>query len=95
MRSHLDFKELLLHELDPTRPLPPPIPFVHVVGPTDSRLHIIQDASGGYAFYKLRGDRAYLIKASTPKSPDIRAHMAMFNKYREWFDANVPKEPAR
>lgn len=91
MRSHLDFKDLLLRELDPTRPAPSPTPFVHVVGPTDTHLQFVVDSSGGFLEYKTRDDKAYVISQTTLHAPNAKAHLAMFQAYQRWFAGMVPK----
>jgi hypothetical protein len=85
MYTHLDFQELLMRELDRARPLPPPVPFVQVVGPTDSHLRIVVDSSGGVLGLTERGGRSYVAFSSPMRALNPAAHQLMFEEYRRSF----------
>jgi hypothetical protein len=89
MYTHLDFQELLLRELDPSRPLPPTVPFVQVVGPTDSHLRIVVDSSGGVLGLTERGGQSYVAFSGPARTPDPARHQRMFEDYRRWFVGRV------
>ena len=79
------FGPVLLRELDRARPLPPPVPFVQVVGPTDSHLRIVVDSSGGVLGLTERGGRSYVAFSSPMRALNPAAHQLMFEEYRRSF----------
>lgn len=92
MYTHLDFQELLLRELEPGRALPPPVPFVQVVGPTDSHLRIVVDSSGGVLGLTERGGQSYVAFSSPTHAPDAPLHQRMFEQYRRWWEGTVSRQ---
>jgi hypothetical protein len=61
--SHLDFKDLLLHELAPESPTPAENPFVMIVGPTGTSFITVLTRSGQFMLLKRRNDEHYLLRA--------------------------------
>lgn len=83
--SHIDFKDLLLHELDPGLSLPASNPFVHVVGPTGTALRAVIDASGGFLAYKARGFANYALAERRMDQAASAAQLKLFDDYRRHF----------
>ncbi len=91
MYTHLDFKDLLLRELDPRRPKVRPEPFVQIVGPTSTMLRVVIDSAGGFLGYKERDGVTYLDRASGAPAPDLSAHHRLFEDYRTYFDTTLQR----
>lgn len=88
--SHLDFRELLLRELDPRRRAVPGAPFVEIVGPTSSELRAVVDSSGGFIVYKQRGADTYLMHQEGARPPNLAQHVRLFEEYQKWFEGLKP-----
>ena len=91
MYTHLDFKDLLLRELDPRRSMPAPTPFVQVVGPTNSLTRVVVDSAGGLVQFKERNGKTFVTFASPGQPPDASLHLQMYHAYRQWWEQMVPR----
>ena len=88
--SHLDFKELLLRELDPRRRKPPGEPFVEIIAPTESNTRAVVDSAGGWLVYMQRGPDTYLLKQGGARPPALAPHVRLYDEYRKWFERTNP-----
>lgn len=61
--SHLDFKDLLMHQLLPSKPHPPESPLVLVIGPTGTSFLTVLTQSGQFMLLKAREGERYLMHA--------------------------------
>ena len=62
--SHLDFKDLLMHELLPAAPAPPESSFVLVIGPTGTSFLTVLTQPGQMLLMKAREDERFLVHAA-------------------------------
>jgi hypothetical protein len=92
MYTHLDFKNLLLRELDPRRAMPAPTPFVQVVGPTNSLTRVVVDSAGGLVQFKERSGTTFVTFASAGRPPEASVHLRMYEDYRRWWEQMVPRK---
>ncbi len=93
--SHLDFKDLLLHELVPGSPEVPDNPFVFVVGPTGTSFRSVVTRDGGFLVFKERDDARYVWHESgpiaTPGQASPSAYLKLFETYRSAFERGARK----
>jgi hypothetical protein len=94
MYTHLDFEQLLFRELEPSRPAVPTTPFVHIVGPTNSQLRAVMDATGNFFVYRQRGEQSFVTYASGKGPTKAATHLRMFEAYRRWFNGAITPVPA-
>ncbi len=93
--SHLDFKDLLLHELVPGSPDVPDNPFVFVVGPTGTSFRSVVTREGGFLLFKERGEARYLLRHEEPKAsapgslPTPSAYLKLYDSYRDSFESSA------
>jgi hypothetical protein len=74
--SHLDFKDLLFHQLTPGSPAPPASPFVMTIGPTGtSFLSVLTDA-GQFMLLKAREGQRFLVHAEGLADPREQTRQA-------------------
>ncbi len=92
MYTHMDFQALLFRELDPRRPMPAPVPFVQVVGPTNSLLRVVIDSAGGLVQFKQRGAKSFVTYSQGNPPPDAALHQRMYEDYRRWWEGMVPRQ---
>jgi hypothetical protein len=90
--SHIDFRDLLLYEMDAAPPPPEADPFVAVVGPTGIDSLTVLDAKGELMLVRTRGNAHYLLahhpapgRGSLTLDPAPFARF--FDDYRRHFDA--------
>jgi hypothetical protein len=94
--SHINFQDLLLHELG-VRPAPQPDPFVAVVGPTGISSLTVLDAAGELALIRTRGTTNFLLsRRAAPSRKDFTfqpaAYARLLEDYRGHFAAlDAPK----
>jgi hypothetical protein len=92
--AHIDFQELLLHEMG-ISPAPQPEPFVVVVGPTGISSLTVLDAAGELALIRTRGNTNFLLsRHAAPSGKGFALNPASFARlledYRTHFDALDP-----
>jgi len=87
--SHLDFGDLLAHELGAPR-APDPDPFVMVVGPTGTGMLAVLTEEQEFMLFKTRGERRFLLRHDPARSLDAAAppvgYLKLFDEYRASFD---------
>jgi hypothetical protein len=91
--SHIDFKDLLFHELSPSSPAPDAPPFVMIVGTTGTGMLTVLTKDDDFMLFKTRSSRHYLLRevggARTQGSQqDPAAFLKLFDDYRRSFDAS-------
>lgn len=94
--SHLDFKDLLMHELIPGTPMPPENPFVMAVGPTGTSFLAALTQSGQFMLMKAQKGRAYLLHRdgpgeNLPTLEDPAAFLRLFDDYLAYFESQRPR----
>lgn len=92
LRSHLDFKDLLLHELLPDAPTPPENPFLMIIGPTGTSFLTVLTQPGEMLLMKARPDERYLLhhEGYASGAQGLRAageYLRLFDDYLAYFAA--------
>jgi len=88
--SHLDFKDLLLHELIAGSAEIADNPFVFIVGPTGTSFRSVVTREGGFIVFKERDDARYLWRQSGPKTgPTPSSYLKLFDDYRHAFERDA------
>jgi len=88
LHSHLDFKDLLLHELSPLAPPVNESPFVMIIGPTGTSFLAVLTSSGQFVLMKAREDERYLIHAdglAGSADPFAAEYLRLFEDYMAYF----------
>jgi hypothetical protein len=89
--SHLDFKDLLLHELSDSWPAPQEDPFVMIIGPTGTSFLTVLTQPGQMLLLKSRGEARYLVHAdgfsnSLDQKRSAGDFLRLFADYLTYFD---------
>jgi hypothetical protein len=90
--SHIDFKDLLLHELDPSSPAPGANPLVMIVGTTGTGMLTVLTQNDDFMLFKTRAGRHYLLHDAGGAhtlggDQDPASLLKLFDDYRRSFDA--------
>jgi hypothetical protein len=89
--SHLDFKDLLLHELSGEQPAPPEDPFVMIIGPTGTSFLTVLTQPGQLLLMKAREGERYLVHAEGFADAQASRHAAgeflrLYEDYLGYFE---------